>query len=65
VSGDYDLRVVVEGKNMRDVAFFVAEKLSTLEGVLSTRSSFLLKKYKSDGDVFVDAAVEDRLAVTP
>jgi DNA-binding Lrp family transcriptional regulator len=65
VSGDYDLRVVVEGKTMRDVAFFVAEKLSTLEGVLSTRSSFLLKKYKSDGDMFVESAAEERLAVTP
>lgn len=65
VSGDYDLRVVVEGKTMKDVAFFVAEKLATLEGVLSTRSSFLLKKYKSDGDVFEEPAGEERLAVTP
>lgn len=65
VSGDYDLRVVVEGKTMRDVAFFVAEKLSTLEGVLSTRSSFLLKKYKVDGDVFDEQAADARLAVTP
>jgi len=65
VSGDYDLRVVVEGKTMRDVAFFVAEKLATLDGVLSTRSSFLLKKYKSDGDVFEEPAADDRLAVTP
>lgn len=65
VSGDYDLRVVVEGKTMRDVAFFVAEKLSTLEGVLSTKSSFLLKKYKMDGDIFEERAEDVRLAVTP
>ena len=65
VSGDYDLRVVVEGKNMKDVAFFVAEKLSTLEGVLSTRSNFLLKKYKEDGDTFDEEAADERLAVTP
>ncbi len=65
VSGDYDLRVVVEGKTMRDVAFFVAEKLATLEGVLSTRSSFLLKKYKVDGDIYEEVAAEGRLAVTP
>ena len=65
VSGDYDLRVMVEGKSMKDVAFFVAEKLATLEGVLSTRSAFMLKKYKSDGDVFEEAASEERLAVTP
>lgn len=65
VSGDYDLRVVVEGKTMKEVAFFVAEKLATLEGVLSTRSNFLLKKYKDDGDVFEEPAEDDRLAVTP
>lgn len=65
VSGDYDLRVVVEGKSMRDVAFFVAEKLATLEGVLSTKTNFMLKKYKTDGDIFEEAAQDARLAVTP
>ena len=65
VSGDYDLRVVIEGKTMREVAFFVAERLATLEGVLSTKSSFLLKKYKVDGDVFDEPAADERLAVSP
>ncbi|MGC8863131.1 MAG: Lrp/AsnC family transcriptional regulator [Armatimonadota bacterium] len=65
VSGDYDLRVVVEGETMRSVAFFVAERLATLEGVLSTRSSFLLKKYKDDGDVYEEPEGDERLAVTP
>ena len=65
VSGDYDLRVVVEGQTMREIAFFVAEKLATLEGVLSTRSSFLLKKYKDDGDVYEEPEGDERLAVTP
>ena len=65
VSGDYDIRVVVEGKTMRDVAFFVAEKLATLEGVLSTRSNFMLKKYKSDGEIFEEPDRDARLAVTP
>lgn len=65
VSGDYDLRVVVWGKTMQQVAFFVAEKLAPLDGVLSTRTSFLLKKYKDDGDVFEDFNEDDRLSVTP
>jgi len=65
VSGDYDLRVVVEGKSMQEVAFFVAERLATLEGVLSTRTNFLLKKYKDDGDVFEDTGEDYRLAVAP
>lgn len=65
VSGDYDLRVVVEGKTMQEVAFFVAERLAPLEGVLSTRTNFLLKKYKSDGDIFEDTTEDFRLAVSP
>ena len=65
VSGDYDLRVVVEGRTMQEVAFFVAERLAPLEGVLSTRTNFLLKKYKSDGDVFEDTGEDYRLAVAP
>ena len=65
VSGDFDLRVVVWGKSMQEVAFFVAEKLAPLEGVLSTRTSFLLKKYKDDGDIFEDESSDERLAITP
>lgn len=65
VSGDYDLRVVAEGKTMQEVAFFVAEKLAPLDGVLSTRTNFLLKKYKDDGDLFEDQGEDFRLAVAP
>ncbi len=65
VSGDYDLRVVVEGPTMREVAFFVAERLATIEGVLSTRTSFLLKRYKDDGDIFEEPHEDERLAITP
>ena len=65
VSGDYDLRVVAEGKTMQEVAFFVADRLAPLEGVLSTRTNFLLKKYKDDGDIFEDQNEDYRLAVSP
>ncbi|MFQ3549600.1 MAG: Lrp/AsnC family transcriptional regulator [Armatimonadota bacterium] len=65
VSGDMDLRVVIEGKTMKEVAFFVAEKLATIEGVLSTRTSFLLKKYKEDGDAMDGETADNRLAVSP
>jgi DNA-binding Lrp family transcriptional regulator len=66
MSGAYDLMVLITGKTMREVAFFVAEKLSTIEGVLSTATHFVLKKYKDNG-VVVDDEVngDDRLAVTP
>jgi len=65
VSGDYDLRVVVEGKTMQEVGFFVAERLAALDGVMSTRTNFLLKKYKDDGDIFDEPGEDYRLAVAP
>lgn len=66
MSGAYDLMVLVEGKTMREVAFFVAEKLSTIEGVLSTATHFVLKKYKDNGVVVDDEENgDDRLVVSP
>lgn len=65
MSGGYDLAVVVEGKDLYDVARFVSEKLSTLGGVLSTATHFQLKTYK-DGGFIVDAGPqEERLPVSP
>jgi len=51
MSGGFDLTVIVEGKTMKEVALFVAEKLSTLESVLSTSTHFVLKKYKDKGTI--------------
>ncbi len=65
VSGGSDLRVVVEGENMRQVGRFVAEKLSALEGVTGTDTHFLLRRYKEDQDLFVEAEGDQRLVVTP
>lgn len=66
MSGAYDLMVLTEGNSMREVAFFVAEKLSTIDGVLSTSTHFVLKKYKDNGVVVEgDDNADDRLAVTP
>jgi DNA-binding Lrp family transcriptional regulator len=56
MSGDYDLAVVVQGKDLYDVARFVSEKLSTLPGVLSTATLFELKVYKQAGFI-VDAGL--------
>ena len=49
MSGGYDLSVVISGSSLHEVASFVAEKLSTLEGVISTATHFQLKSYKSNG----------------
>jgi DNA-binding Lrp family transcriptional regulator len=65
VSGTHDLRVVVGGDNMKEVAFFVAEKLATIDRVQSTSTHFLLKKYKEDGIIFELPAGDRRLPVTP
>lgn len=65
VSGGHDLRVVVEGQNIREVGKFVAEKLATIEGVTGTDTHFVLRRYKEDHDLFVDAEEDDRLVVTP
>ena len=64
-SGGYDLMVVVEGSDLREVARFVSEKLSSLEGVLSTATHFRLKTYKENGFVFERDTTTERLAVTP
>ncbi len=65
ISGDYDLQVTVKGKSMRDVAFFVAEKIATLEGVQSTCTHFILKSYKEHGVILTDKPKPKRLVVTP
>ena len=64
-SGGYDLMVVVEGRDLRDVARFVSEKLSSLEGVLSTATHFRLKTYKESGFIFEHDVTPERLAVAP
>jgi DNA-binding Lrp family transcriptional regulator len=65
MSGTQDLRVVVEGRTIQEIGDFVAEKVATIESVRGTTTHFLLKKYKDDGDLFVDDAPDRRLAVTP
>ncbi len=64
-SGGYDLMVVVEGADLREVARFVSEKLSTLEGVISTATHFRLKTYKENGFLFEHESSNERLAVAP
>jgi DNA-binding Lrp family transcriptional regulator len=65
VSGGYDLLVIVEGTDLRDVANFVSQKLSSLEGVLSTATHFQLKTYKQDHLLLQREADRPRLPVTP
>ena len=59
MSGGYDLAVFVSGKTMQDIAMFVVRRLSPIDGVLSTATHFILKKYKDGGVVFDDPAYQE------
>jgi DNA-binding Lrp family transcriptional regulator len=65
VSGAYDLVVIVEGKTLKEVANFVAQKLASLENVLSTTTHFVLKTYKHQGTIVEDGEEDRRLMITP
>lgn len=64
ISGGYDLLVTLEGKTLREVAQFVSDKLSTLDPVLSTKTNFILKKYKDHGTIIAEPEEDERMLVT-
>jgi DNA-binding Lrp family transcriptional regulator len=65
MSGTFDLLLFVSGRTLKDVAFFVSDKLATIPGVLSTATHFMLKTYK-DHDVLMETQDEyERLKVSP
>lgn len=65
MSGAYDLAVFLEGKSLRSISRFVSEKISTLDGVISTATHFILKKYKIEGAVTKKQQDNLRLSVQP
>lgn len=60
MSGGFDFTVIIEGKTMKEVALFVAEKLAPTEGVISTATHFVLRKYKTEGVVHGAKVKEDK-----
>ena len=65
MSGTYDVLLFVEGRNLREVAAFVSERLSPLDGVLSTSTHFMLKTYKRLGVLMETGHAEERLSIVP
>ena len=65
MSGGFDLMVILSARTIKQLALFVAEKLSTIEGVLSTATHFVLKKYKQQGVMMEETYEDKRLKVTP
>ena len=65
ISGSYDLLVTIEGRTLREAAQFVSDKLSPLESVLSTKTNFILKKYKDHGTIMAEKEKDERMLMTP
>ncbi len=65
VSGDYDFQVVVKGKSLKDISFFVADKISTIPEVRDTVTHFLLRTYKEEGVLMFKDEEDRRLAIVP
>ena len=60
MSGSFDLAVFIEGRTMREVAYFVAQKLATIESVVATATHFVLRKYKDKGVIYGPVEVDMR-----
>ena len=60
MSGGFDFTVLIEGKTMKEVAYFVAQKLAPIEFVTSTSTHFVLKKYKDKGVVYKLPEIDER-----
>lgn len=65
MSGAYDLLVTVKGRNFKKIALFVAQRLATIEGVLSTATHFVLKTYKEKGIFIEDEEADERSMIAP
>lgn len=63
MSGGFDLMVMVNGRTFKDVAMFVAKRLSTLESVVSTATHFVLRRYKDRNILFVKEEKDEREAL--
>ena len=60
MSGGFDLCVQIEGKTMKEVAYFVAQKLATIDEVVSTATHFVLRKYKDKGVIYGPQEIDER-----
>ncbi len=65
MSGAYDLMVTISGTSLRNVALFVSERLAVLDGVLSTATHFILRRYKEKHHIFNEEKYDDRSMVSP
>ena len=64
MAGAFDLTVIIEGKTMKEVALFVANRLAPMDSVISTGTHFVLKKYKDEGIIFEDDEKDARQVIS-
>ena len=64
MAGTFDLTVIIEGKTMKEVALFVANRLAPMDSVISTGTHFVLKKYKDEGIIFEDDEKDARQVIS-
>lgn len=65
MSGSYDLAVTVSGSSVRTISLFISQRLSVIEGVLSTATHFILKRYKDKGICIDQDSTDERGFVSP
>lgn len=66
MSGTFDLTIILEGKNIKEISHFVSSRLSTIEGILSTSTHFVLNKYKDHGIILEKPkSTDERMIVSP
>lgn len=63
MSGGFDLMLIIEDSTLREVASFISNKVAPIEGVVSTATHFILKKYKSSGVIFDSKPMDQREAI--
>ena len=59
MAGSYDLLLTVKGSTIQEVSSFVAKQLAAMDGILSTATHFMLKRYKENGVSLVDIDKND------
>ncbi|HCD70004.1 MAG TPA: AsnC family transcriptional regulator [Ruminococcaceae bacterium] len=65
LSGPYDLMVTISGTSLRNVALFVSERLAVLDGVISTTTHFILRRYKEKHHIFNEEQFDERDMISP
>lgn len=65
MSGTFDFTVLIEGRTMKDIAYFVSDKLSPMDGIVRCATHFVLKKYKDHGTILVETKSDERMLVSP